>query len=53
MFNEKFLEWKKSLTKSKQNQNLLSAIEATSIILAEKPEPRNYKEAMKSEDATE
>jgi hypothetical protein len=46
VFNEKFLEWKKSLTKPKPNQ-------IASIIFAEKPETRNSKDTMKSEDATE
>jgi hypothetical protein len=51
VFSEKFLEWKRSLSKNKENKSTSFGMEVTSTILTEKPEPRTYKEAMESEDA--
>ncbi|EFX66644.1 hypothetical protein DAPPUDRAFT_116136 [Daphnia pulex] len=51
VFSGKFLEWKRSLSKNKENKSKSFGMEVTSTILTEKPEPRTYKEAMESEDA--
>jgi hypothetical protein len=48
VFSEKFLEWRKSLSKDKVNKIISFEIEVASSSVTGKTEPKNYKEAMKS-----